>query len=56
MRLLGLRRQNQTLIANGGRRYDVLDVVDRDGQNQKLYFLIDRMMAAEVELLKGKGV
>ena len=54
IRVLGLRRQQQVLIANGGHQYDGLDVVDREGQSQRLYFQIDRVMAAEAALLKSK--
>jgi hypothetical protein len=54
IRMLGLRRQNQALIANGGHQYDVLDVVDKGGQSQTLYFQVDRVLAAEAALLKGK--
>jgi hypothetical protein len=52
--MLGLRLQQQALIANGGHQYDVLDVVDREDQSQRLYFQVDRVWAAEATLLKGK--
>jgi hypothetical protein len=51
IQLLGLRPHGQTLIANGGHQYDVLDVANREGQSQKLYFQIDRVSAAEAALL-----
>ena len=54
IRVLGLRAQHQLLIANGGHQYDGLDVVDREGHSQTLYFQIDRVMAAEAALLEGK--
>jgi hypothetical protein len=54
IRVLGLRRQQQVLIAKGGHHYDVLDVTDEDGRSQKLYFQVDRVLAAEAALLKDK--
>jgi Domain of unknown function (DUF4919) len=54
IRIFGLRRQSQALIADGGHHYDVLDVVNKEGQSQKLYFQVDRVLAAEAALLKGK--
>jgi hypothetical protein len=52
--ILGLRRQQQILIEDGGHHYDVLDVVNKEGQSQKLYFQVDRVLAAEAALLSGK--
>jgi predicted RNA-binding protein associated with RNAse of E/G family len=49
-----MRPRGQTLLADGGHQYDVLDVVDRDGNGQKLYFQIDRVTAAEAALLASK--
>jgi hypothetical protein len=54
IRVLGLRRQQQVLIAKGGHHYDVLDVTDEDGRSQKLYFQVDRVLAAEAAFLKDK--
>jgi hypothetical protein len=54
MRILGLRPQRQTLISYGGHHYDVHDVADKDGHGQKLYFQIDRVIAAEAALLHEK--
>jgi hypothetical protein len=50
--VLGLRRQQQAVIANAGHNYDVLDVIDKDGVGQTLYFQIDHVLAAEAALLK----
>ncbi len=54
IRALGLSRTEQALISAGGHSFDVLSVVDRDGKSEKLYFLIDRVLAAESALLKPK--
>jgi len=54
IRVMGLRRNSQALITKGGHSYDVLEVVDREGKSQSLYFQVDLVMAAEAALLKGK--
>jgi len=53
IRMIGLRRVRQALISNGGHSYDMLDVVDRNGQPQTIYFLVDRVLAAENNALKS---
>jgi len=53
IRAIGLRRVRQALVAKGGHHYDVLDVVDRNGQPQTIYFLVDRVLAAENDMLKS---
>ncbi len=54
LRAIGLHRTHQALISVGGHSYDVLDVADRSGQDQKLYFLIDRVLAAEAASIAAK--
>lgn len=51
---LGLQPKGQSLIRADGHAYDRLDAVDRDGKPQSLYFLIDRVLAAEGAALKAK--
>jgi len=54
LRAYGLRPSQQALISNGGHSYDRLDAIDHDGKTVTLYFLIDRVLAAEDAALNGK--
>jgi len=54
LRAFGLKPTKQALISSGGHAYDRLDVVDRDGKPQGLFFLVDRVLAAESAGLKKK--
>jgi hypothetical protein len=49
---LGLHPKRQNLVHESGHAYDRLDVADRDGKPQSLYFMIDRVLAAEAKALK----
>ncbi|WP_457426070.1 hypothetical protein [Roseateles sp. P5_E7] len=40
-----LRSERQSLVHQGGRSYDVLDVVDENGQQSKRYFDVTRLFA-----------
>jgi len=55
LRANGLHSKGQTLIHDGGHSYDLLNTVDRSGQPHPLYFLIDRVVAAEAKALHSKG-
>ncbi len=54
LRVFGLRRSKQSLIQANGHSYDKLDVTGPDGQQLSVYFLVDRVLAAEARALKGK--
>jgi Domain of unknown function (DUF4919) len=56
LRILEVKPTLQQLIVDKetGHAYDRLDVVDRDGDAQSLYFLIDRVLAGESAALKAK--
>lgn len=53
LNILGYTSQRQTLVTAGGHSYDMFDV-ERDGQTHTLYFLADRVLAAESSLLQPK--
>jgi Domain of unknown function (DUF4919) len=47
MRAFDMKVSDQALIQAAGHSYDKLDVTDSDGKTLSLYFLIDRIIAAE---------
>ena len=47
MRAFDFKVTKQALVSNGGHSYDLLAVVDSDGKAHDIYFLIDRVLAAE---------
>lgn len=51
MRILGLQPSKQSLIQTNGHSYDAMEVVDEKGKAFTLYFLIDRVLAAQAKLL-----
>ena len=51
MRILGLQPSQQSLIQTNGHSYDAMEVVDEKGKTFTLYFLIDRVLAAQAKLL-----
>lgn len=51
MRILGLEAKQQTLMNTNGHSYDRIDVRDENGKEFSIYFLVDRVLAAEAKLL-----
>jgi len=56
MRILGLDPQKQALMHTDGHSYDRIDVQDEDGKQFSIYFLVDRVLAAEVKSLSAPTV
>jgi len=56
LRMLGLRLVRQALITENGRRYDRLDVVDRGGATQQLFFNVDLPFSAYGRVLSPNGM
>jgi hypothetical protein len=54
LQTLGFRVQGQSLIAIAGHSYDVFDGTDRNGAPQKVYFQVDRVLAAEATTFPAK--
>ena len=52
LRVLGWRSKGQHLVRGDGHMYDQLDVVESNGKSREVYFLIDRVMAAESAAMK----
>lgn len=52
LRASGLRPVSQSLVKEGGHSYDLLSVIDQTGKPRPVYFLIDRILAAEAAALK----
>lgn len=50
----GRRVMRQSLVRADGHAYDVLETVDETGAAQSYYFLIDRVMAAEIKAFRPK--
>jgi hypothetical protein len=55
MRALAVTVNGQALIQNAGHSYDVLDVTDAAGNSRRVYFLIDRIIAAEGAAVKPRS-
>jgi hypothetical protein len=53
LRILGYKVRQQAVISASGHAYDRFEA-DRDGQSVTLYFLADRVLAAESELFQPK--
>lgn len=49
-----LRRERQSLVRQGDKSFDVLDVVDENGQQGKRYFDITRLFAQRIASLGAK--
>ena len=56
LRIKGLSVTKQALIQEDGHNYDALTVVDDKGASQVVYFLVDRVLAAEAAALKPGSV
>lgn len=54
LRALSLQSTGQSLIHDGGHSYDVINATDPSGQAQTLYFIVDRIVAAEAKALAPK--
>jgi len=55
LRASGLRPTSQSLVREGGHSYDVLSAIDQTGKPRAVYFLIDRIVAAEATALGPKN-
>ena len=55
MATYGRRVARQSLQQVGGHSYDVLETIDRAGAPATFYFLIDRVLAAEANVLRLPG-
>jgi Domain of unknown function (DUF4919) len=56
LRVKGWRVTRQALIRQDGHNYDALTTVDDKGQARLVYFLVDRVLAAEAAALKPGSV